>query len=29
MKFRDDSLLPNVQHARQALSLDDERMIRG
>jgi uncharacterized protein (DUF2235 family) len=25
MKFRDDSLLPNVQHARQALSLDDER----
>jgi uncharacterized protein (DUF2235 family) len=25
MKFRDDSLLPNVQHARHALSLDDER----
>lgn len=25
MKFRDDSLLPNVVHARQALSLDDER----
>jgi uncharacterized protein (DUF2235 family) len=25
MKFRDDSLLPNVRHARQALSLDDER----
>ena len=25
MKFRDDSLLPNVQYARQALSLDDER----
>jgi uncharacterized protein (DUF2235 family) len=25
MKFRDDSLLPNVQHARQALGLDDER----
>ena len=25
MKFRDDSLLPNVQYARHALSLDDER----
>jgi uncharacterized protein (DUF2235 family) len=25
MKFRDDSLLPNVRHARHALSLDDER----
>ena len=25
MKFRDDSLLLNVQHARHALSLDDER----
>src|SRR5712691_1568418 len=25
MRFRDKSLLPNVQHARQALSLDDER----
>jgi uncharacterized protein (DUF2235 family) len=25
MKFRDDSLLRNVQHARHALSLDDER----
>ena len=25
MKFRDEILCPNVQHARQALSLDDER----
>jgi hypothetical protein len=25
MRFRDESLLPNVQHARHALSLDDER----
>jgi hypothetical protein len=25
MRFRDDSLLPNVEHARHALSLDDER----
>ncbi len=25
MKFRDTSLLPNVEHARHALSLDDER----
>lgn len=25
MKFRDDSLVPSVQHARHALSLDDER----
>ncbi len=25
MRFRDESLLPNVEHARHALSLDDER----